>query len=238
MVMTTKPLDPAGAFHELGRIRLGETDLAGVLDRVSHLAARSVPGAAEVSVTLVNGGAARTAAHTGQPALVIDEWQYRCGYGPCLDAAESRTTIMVPDVAAERRWPGWSDRVTGQGIRSTLSVGLPIQESVTGALNVYGTRPDAFDEDAQDLAATFAGYAAVCLANAQLYETTMAFARNMEKALAGRAVIEQAKGIVMGQRHCTAEEAFEVLAKASQAANRKLRDVATDLVHRAQRPRT
>ncbi|WP_433363342.1 GAF and ANTAR domain-containing protein [Actinoplanes sp. CA-142083] len=235
--MTTKPLDPAGAFHELGRIRLGETDLAGVLDRVSHLAARAVPGAAEVSVTLVRDGSARTAAHTGQPALVVDEWQYRCGYGPCLDAAESRTSIVVADTTAERRWPGWSERVAGQGIRSTMSVGLPVGEPVTGALNIYGTRPDAFDEDAVDMAETFAGYAAVCLGNAHLYETTMAFARHLEKALAGRAVIEQAKGIIMGQRHCTPDEAFAVLSKASQASNRKLREVATDLVHRAQHPR-
>src|SRR5690349_19364789 len=101
--MTTKPLDPAGALHELGLIRLDKTDLAGVLDRVSHLAARAVPGAAEVSVTLVRDGAARTAAHTGQPALVVDEWQYRTGYGPCLDAARSRDVILVPDVSAERR---------------------------------------------------------------------------------------------------------------------------------------
>jgi len=108
---------------------------------------------------------------------------------------------------------------------------------VTGCLNIYGTKPHAFDEEAVELAEIFAGYAGVCLANAQLYETSMVFARNLEKALTSRAVIEQAKGIVMGQRNCDADEAFAVLARASQDANRKLRDVAADLVARAQRKR-
>src|SRR5690349_17309409 len=102
--MTSEPLDPTTAFAELARIRLGETDLAGVLDRVSHLAVRALPGASDVSVTLIREGAARTAAHTGRPALEIDEWQYREGRGPCLDAAGTGTTIAVAEVAAERRW--------------------------------------------------------------------------------------------------------------------------------------
>jgi AmiR/NasT family two-component response regulator len=49
-----------------------------------------------------------------------------------------------------------------------------------------------------------------------------------------RAVIEQAKGIIMGERRCTAEEAFQILSKLSQDTNRKLREVATLLVSRAQ----
>ncbi|MCU7727989.1 GAF and ANTAR domain-containing protein [Actinoplanes sp. KI2] len=224
------PLDPTAAFRELGRIRLGDTDLAGVLDQVTHLAARSIPGAAEASVTLIRRGAAETAAHSGPSALAIDKWQYELGYGPCLDAAAGYTTIHVPDVSAEKRWPGWAPMARDAGIGSTLSVGLPIQEQVTGALNVYASSPDAFDEDAVGLAETFAGYAAVCLANAHLYETTTAFVGHLEKAMAGRAVIEQAKGIIMGQRQCTAEEAFAALAKASQDSHRKLREVATDLV--------
>ena len=67
--MTAQPLAPTTAFREPARIRLGETDLPGVLDRASHLAARTVPGASDVSVTLVREGAAGTAAHTGRPVL-------------------------------------------------------------------------------------------------------------------------------------------------------------------------
>jgi transcriptional regulator with GAF, ATPase, and Fis domain len=119
---------------------------------------------------------------------------------------------------------------------SSLSIGLPIQEAVVGALNVYGTKPDAFDDDAITLAQTFAGYAAVAMANAHLYDTTATLAHHMQAAMENRAVIEQAKGIVMGERRCTADEAFAILVKVSQDTNRKLRDVTATLVNQAAFP--
>jgi hypothetical protein len=65
----SQPLEPADAFAQLGRTKLGETDLDGVLDRVAHLAKRTLAGADEASVTLVTGKDAHTAAYTGQSAL-------------------------------------------------------------------------------------------------------------------------------------------------------------------------
>ena len=73
----------------------------------------------------------------------------------------------------------------------------------------------------------------MALANAHLYESTATLARQMQEAMRSRAVIEQAKGIIMGQRRCSAEEAFTLLAKLSQDSNRKLREVAEALVARA-----
>jgi AmiR/NasT family two-component response regulator len=58
----------------------------------------------------------------------------------------------------------------------------------------------------------------------------------MQAAMESRAVIEQAKGIVMRERRCTADEAFANLVKISQDTNRKLRDVATALVNRTAQP--
>jgi AmiR/NasT family two-component response regulator len=108
-----------------------------------------------------------------------------------------------------------------------------VHEAVTGALNVYATKPDAFDDDAIMIAQTFAGYAAVALANAHLYDTQATLAQHMQAAMEHRAVIEQAKGIIMAERRCTPDEAFQILTKLSQDTNRKLRDVATALVANA-----
>ncbi|MEU4557970.1 GAF and ANTAR domain-containing protein [Actinoplanes sp. NPDC023936] len=234
--MPPERADPTAALHELGRIALSDTDLEGVLDQVATLAKRAVPGAFEVSLTLIRSPGPRTVACTGDAALWIDKWQYENDSGPCLAAAIARTTLLVDDVRAEHRWPGWQHHAGSVGVHSVLSVGLPIHETVTGALNIYATTARAFGADSLLLAETFAGYAAVCLANACLYDTTAALARQMQLALASRAVIEQAKGIIMSQRRCTADEAFTILAKASQTANRKLRDVAATLVEQASRP--
>lgn len=232
--MSPDRLDLAAAFAELGRTNLAENDLHSVLTRVAELARRTVPGAEEVSVTLVRGRTTQTAAYTGDLARGLDEWQYRYGSGPCLEAAARQATVSVPELAADPRWPDWSARAVAAGARSSLSVGLPIEEQVDGALNIYGVRDKAFDDEAVLLAESFAGYAAVALANANLYGVTAQLVRQLQAAMASRAVIEQAKGIIMGRRRCTAEEAFAILTHRSQDSNRKLRDVAAALVAQAQ----
>ena len=231
-----EPMDPNEAFAELGLIRLVDVDIDALLDKIAQLAKRAIPGAAEVSVTLLQGGNAHTAAFTGELARNLDEIQYERGHGPCLDASEGTASLSVPDTSSEQRWPDWARNAPQAGAHSSLSIGLPVYEKVTGALNIYATKPHAFDDDAIALAQTFAGFAAAGLANAHLYETQATLAGHMHKAMQNRAVIEQAKGIIMGERRCTAEEAFAILTKLSQDTNRKLRDVATALVSNATTP--
>jgi GAF domain-containing protein len=223
-------MDPNEAFAELGRIRLADIDIDALLNKIAQLAKRVIPGASEVSVTLLHGNSPQTAAFTGELALRLDESQYERGHGPCLDAAVSTATLSVPDTSDEGRWSEWASTAARAGAHSSLSIGLPVHEKVIGALNVYASKPHAFDDDAIVLAQTFAGFAAVGLANAHLYETQASLAGHMQKAMESRAVIEQAKGIIMGDRRCTAAEAFAILTKLSQDTNRKLRDVAVALV--------
>jgi GAF domain-containing protein len=226
----SQPLDPIEAFGRLGRIKLADTDLKGVLNEVADLAKRTIPGADEVSVTLIGKKEARTAAYTGRLALNLDELQYAAGHGPCIDASAKAATMSLPDMTTDSRWPDWAARAAQAGVYSSLSIGLPVYEQVTGALNVYATQGKAFDDDAVVLGETFAGYAAVALTNAHLYDAQMNLAQQMQAAMRSRAVIEQAKGILMAGRHCTADEAFAILTRLSQDTNRKLRDVAVALV--------
>jgi GAF domain-containing protein len=230
-------MEPADAFARLGRIKLSETDLNGVFYQIADLAKRTIPGASEVSVTLVPAKGAFTPAFTGDLALALDESQYELGHGPCLDAARSTSTQHIADMTAESRWPDWTVRACETGAHSSLSIGLPVQEAVTGALNIYATKPDAFDEDALAVAQMFASYAEVAMANAYLYNAQTTLAQHMDIAMRSRAVIEQAKGIIMGDRRCSADEAFTILSRLSQDTNRKLRDVAVALVERSTTPR-
>jgi GAF domain-containing protein len=208
--MTHDLIDPLVALAELSRTRLDDSTLDDILDRVVTLARRAVPGADEVSLTLVSDNGPYTAAYTGDTAFKLDQQQYERGDGPCLRAA------------------------AGQGVETgtdgVLSVGLLVLEDITGSLNIYGRAPHTFADDAITLARTFARHAAIAVANAHLYHNAVALARQLQAAMASRAVIEQAKGIVMAQRRCAADEAFAFLTKVSQDNNRKVRDVAAALV--------
>ena len=229
------PIDPALAFAELARIDLATHDLDQILGRIATLAQATLPDADEVSVTLLGEGGPRTPAATGDMARGADERQYESG-GPCVAAAESGSPVLVPDLMSEQRWPDYVPTAVQLGVASSLSVPLPVQRALSGAINCYSSKPHSFDDDDLALAQSFANYAGVAIANAYLYGATATHARQLEEALTNRAVIEQAKGIIMVQRRCSADEAFQTLARASQQANRKLRDIATDLVAAAQRP--
>ena len=210
-------------------MKLGESDLQAVLGRVAELARQTLPGMAGASVTLVESDRAFTAAFSGQLALDLDETQYRDGFGPCLEIAQSAGTVTVPDMTAETRWPAFARQALAVGVRSSLSVALPLQEAVVGALNIYASQPAVFDQDTIEIARTFAGYAAA-IANVRLYQSTATLAEDMRRAMETRAVIEQAKGILVAQEHCTPEQAFELLTRLSQTTHRKLRDCAANLV--------
>jgi GAF domain-containing protein len=223
------PRDAMSAFAELGKINLKNNDLGQVLQRVIELAKAVIPGTSEGSVTLMVGGTAETAAFTGPVAMSLDERQYEVGTGPCLDAATDRTTYLVADTATEHRWPAVCRAAAEVGVGSILSVGIPVHDVVAGGLNLYSTTQQ-FDADAVTLGETFANYAAVALANAYLYSTTAALAEQMSAAMESRAVIEQAKGILMARQNINADAAFALLARASQLSNRKLRDIAAGIV--------
>ena len=232
---TDSPAQPQDAFEELGRVTLADNSIDTVMDKVAALTKRTIAGAAEVSVTFVQRGKATTVATTGPLALLLDERQYDRGYGPCLDSIAGGQPLLIADMATETRWPDFAAAARKQGAGSSLSIPVPVQREVSAALNIYSTKPNAFDGSAVELASTFAAYAGVALANMHLYEAQGKVAEQLQTAMASRAVIEQAKGILMGQRGCSAEQAFDILVKLSQETNRKLREVAQALVDEARR---
>jgi len=222
-------------WRELSQVALADRPLDQVLGEVTGIAARSVPGAQSTSVTLIRGEKAFTAAHTGEMALAADELQYERGYGPCMDAGRAGVVIRIDDMLTEHRYPDYSTRVVDVGVRSSLSMPLPYQGSSIGALNVYSSETGAFAAvESEEAATAVAEAVAIAVANADAHDRLAEHARNMRLAMESRAVIEQAKGVLMAQRHVGAEEAFEILREASQRYNRKLRDLALGIIEATQ----
>jgi GAF domain-containing protein len=220
---------------ELAAVAYAGETLESVLDKVANVAKRAIPGAQEVSVTLIRNDVPFTAAYTGPLALEADEMQYERDFGPCVDAGRAGVVLRVDDMRAETRWPGYAAAVTQSGVLSSLSLPLPIQDQYIGAVNVYSSKPHAFPDEHIALGQTIASYAAVAVHNAQTFTQAADMAYHLARAMESRAVIEQAKGILMHEQGCDADEAFAILSRVSQRANVKLRDIATEMVERAAR---
>jgi GAF domain-containing protein len=223
-------------LRDLSRVVLADRPLHEVLTEIVTIAAKGIPGAESSSITLVRGDEAFTAAHFGEMALAADELQYERGHGPCMDAGRANVVLRIDDMATETRWPDYTGRVLDVGVRSSLSVPLPYQGSSIGALNNYSSEVAAFASDgALGAGVQVAEAVAVAVVNADAHAQVVDQAHNMRLAMESRAVIEQAKGVLMAQRGVTAQQAFDMLRDASQRYNRKLRDIAAGIVESTQR---
>jgi GAF domain-containing protein len=228
-------------LRDLSKVVLVDRTLAEVLTDITAIAARSIPGAEASSITLLRADKAFTAAHSGEMALAADELQYEDGYGPCMDSGRGGVLLRVDDMRMEERWPEYVAHVVATTpVLSSLSFPLPYQGSSIGALNNYSTKPGAFaSPESLRAGSDVAEVIAVAVANADAHARLFDQAHNMRVAMESRATIEQAKGVLMAQRHIDADQAFEILREASQRYNRKLRDIAFGIVQSAQenRPR-
>jgi len=221
---------PTPVLTALLGVELAAGPLDEVLQRLVHISRDALTGADEVSTTLVRDDRAFTAAYTGQLAMDADELQYQRGYGPCIDAGVTGTVLLIDDTRTETRWPDYTARVSERGVASSLSLPLPVQTQVVGALNCYSRSPRAFTPGMVQVGLELAGHLGVAIANAVSHADALRIGEDMRAAMASRAVIEQAKGVIMAQSRCSPEQAFAILSRASQSRNRKLRDVAQDLV--------
>jgi GAF domain-containing protein len=218
------------AFDELGRMSFAEHSLASVLQKVTDLAARVLPGEAVTSVTIIAEGRSSTVAASGPLALELDRVQYAQDAGPCLDAARSGKVVEVPDTSADDRWWPFPQVAAERGCRGVLSFPLPPQELITGGLNVYARTSQPLDQRIREVATRFAAYAVVPVSNMYLYESAVERAGHLRAALDSRAVIDQAKGILMERFKLSADQAFSALAQVSMESNTKVRDIAERFV--------
>jgi GAF domain-containing protein len=227
-----QPADPAEALERLGRLSLRELSMDSLLQMVADLTKTVMPGNPEASVLLLAKDQPNTVSSTGELATDLDESQYETGQGPCLHAARTGEVTEIRDTRADDRWPDYTPRAVEHGNLSSLSIPLAIDPDaqVTGALNIYARRPDAFDEASRSVATRFAPYAAVAAGNLYAYQSARDMADNLQTALESRAVIDQAKGILMERYKLTPDQAFQLLARVSMTTNRKLRDIADHLV--------
>lgn len=227
--------DLRASLRDIARLVTGRMPLEDLLTRVAHLAVHAIPGADGAGVTLLEHGVPDAIASSAPFVQEVDAVQYGLGEGPCISAAAERRTIRSGSLGGEALWPRFGPRVGRLGVHSVLSLPLALPEAVVGAINVYARRKDAFGEHAQRLGELFAEPAAVAVHNAQVLAQAQRVVGQLQAALASRAVIDQAIGILISRNGGTADEAFAALRAISQREQRKLADVARKVVDEAAR---
>ena len=215
-------------FSEVATTLFAFDSVPNTLQRIVDLAEATIDGCDAAGIFTVESGTAATAAASDELVHIIDRLQIELGEGPCREASVIGTTYYADDLVDEHRWPSFSPRAVDAGIRSVLASSLSVERSM--ALNLYGRMPAAFSATGRAQAALFATLAGLALDAAEERDAGAARAENLLEALQTRELIGQAQGILMERERITADQAFDVLRRASQRVNVKLRTIAKDIV--------
>lgn len=223
------------SLAQLAGLVLSEKTVDAVLQLLVSLAASSIPHTDAASVSVVRTGRFETSNATSEEVRAVDERQYHRGQGPCVEAIRSGRRHNIVIAQETERWPEFAAAALSAGFTATLSTPLRAQDRIIGALNLYSRSGDAFGESDAEQAERFAQHAAAVLANAIDLTTAGKMNQQLQEAMRSREVIGKAQGILMVRHHCTSEEAFDLLRQGSQRSNRKLREVAAEIVEGEER---
>jgi PAS domain-containing protein len=218
------------ALTELAGLAADAESVQEVLNRAVVICRRTL-GGAEVSINIGPPDQPEAVASTSRLAQTLDGAQLAAGDGPSMAAFASQSVVTSPDLRADERWPHLLRFLPEQQV-SLVVAPIELRHRPVGTLHVYRTELalDPWVEEAAELLAATLG---AVFHELELKAELLKLGEDMKNALASRATIEQAKGIVMAQRGCGPDEAFAFLATLSSEQERKLRDVAREIVERA-----
>jgi GAF domain-containing protein len=223
----------AAALHQL---LLATQTVQEFLDRLVGRAAADTGHHCGITVGPPDAAeGAYTVASSHELSRQLDELQYADGDGPCLEALRTAVPVFVTDMTTDKRWPDYLRHAVDTGARSSMSYPLLSDGRSIGAINFYAFEPLAPRIDLQARASDLAAVAAGALALAMRLAQRGDMIAHLRTALTSRSTIDQAIGILMAQQRCGSRAAFDLLRKASQGRNVKLREVAVGILASVER---
>jgi hypothetical protein len=204
------------------------------LQRVCRTAAHTLSASGTGISVLTDDGVRSVCAASDPHSERIEELQFVFGEGPCIDAFESRRPVLITDLAhgATARWPMYGPAAHEGGIRAVFAFPLQIGAARLGVLDVFRERVGALSHDQFSDALTFADITVAALLDQQEATDSLDTDDGAADAVDYRAELFQAQGMVMVQIAGTISEAMARMRAYAYAENRRLGDVARDVVAR------
>ncbi len=232
---TTEELTAALAQTVAGLLSVATVQ--DTLDQVVRLAVDTIEGCDFAGVFLVRGVTVTTPVCTDPLVIEVDELQYEASEGPCLEALAQGAAFYADDLGSDSRWPDFGPRAVASGMRSLLALPM-LMDGAPGALNLYARYPQAFGVIDRGRGLLLASMAGMAFSSARTHEDEERRSAQLHAALATRELIGQAQGILMERERITSDQAFDILRRASQHLNLKLRDIAQYLIDTGLSPDT
>jgi GAF domain-containing protein len=221
------------ALTELGRLRFGEMSVGDAMHeivRTTH-AIFDVDGAGLMLADADHH--LRNVAVSDARFEHLEELQVRHQEGPCIAAYEDKELTGAEDLTQEKRWPDFCQAAVSRGVRAVLASPLPYNQDAVGVVAVLSEDRRPWSPEGELALLAFTDLAALLIASMMAGQEQTELTAQLQGALNSRAVIEQAKGVLMAQQGLSARAAYEQLRAQARAQRRKLLAVSADVVRAA-----
>ena len=221
------------AFVALSDTLVDEFD---VLDFLHMLVLRCVDllDAATVGLMLADGrGALQVMASSAERTRLLELFELQNDEGPCLESYRDGRQVSSDDLERDvDRWPSFAPEALAVGFRAVHAFPMRLRRQVIGALNVFRTEASGLRDADVNLAQALADIATIGLLQERALAASVTQSTQLRIALESRVLLEQAKGAVAEAASVETDAAFHLLRGYARRNNRRLTDVATDVVRR------
>ncbi len=199
------------------------------LNQLVGLVSRQVPGCsgATSAVWHETEPVVRAASHPDLAELF--ELQLAAGSAPWLDALAGPGTVSCPDTLEEERWPGFAAAALARGVRCCVTLAQRSGERAL-TLTMFGARPRSLDPDQLPLAELLVAFGGAVMGNAVAYDGVQRTVLRLRDSVESGPVLDQARGVLMNARGCTAEEAWQQMRAMSAAQHLTMTEVAQQVI--------
>jgi GAF domain-containing protein len=223
------------ALDELGRLRFGEMRVEEAMHQIVQTTHSifAVDGAGLMLADAEHH--LRNAAISDDRVRHLEELQVLHQEGPCITAFDEKVLVAAEDLVLDLRWPLFTKAAADRGIRAVLASPIPYNQDAVGVVAVLSEERHPWSGEAELALLAFTDLAALLIATMMMGEQQSALAAQLQSALNSRAIIEQAKGVLIGQQGLSAQAAYEKLRAQARAERRKIAVVSAELVRSAVR---
>jgi hypothetical protein len=199
------------------------------LNKITSVAVSQVPGCSAADASLWRGRELFAITATHPDVAELAELQLRSGCGPMMDALRGRQITSCPDILADARWPGYAREALRRGIRCSVCL-VREMPPLTLVMSLYGVRTGVLAPGSEPMTRVLAAVAQAALSNLLVYGDAQRTAAQLKDSVEPRAIVDQAKGILMLTLSCDADRALEHLRNQSQRRHIKVTEVAAQVI--------
>lgn len=220
-------------FIELSDTLVDDFDIIEFLDRLAMRCSELLGVSACGIVLADHHGVLNLVAASSEEARLVELTQLQTLEGPCLDAFASGRPVQYADLwddTARARWPRFTAATVEAGYRSVQALPMRLRDNVLGAVNLLSTSTGTLSTETITLGQALADAATIGIVHQRALARQELVTEQLQTALNSRVLIEQAKGFLTHSLAVDVDEAFAVLRRYARANNRRLTEVADDVI--------